>query len=338
MSWNTVDNAVRYDVYRAENAGGPYVLKLSTTGTTYSHESGVVGVTYWYYVRAVAADGTTADSNTVTRTCKLPRPAIKVSNVASTGCVRVTWEKVDGAVSYKVYRAASKNGSYRLMKTTTSTAYTNTSAEPGKTYYYKVKAVHSNSSATSAYSTVKSRTCDLAQPTVTLSNKASTGKIVIKWEPVEGATKYQVYRATSKDGTYTRISTTSSTSITNTSAKAGTTYYYKVRALCGTDAATSAYSEIKSRTCDLERPDVSITRSSGKPKLSWDKVSGAVSYKVYRATSKNGTYSLVKTTTSRSFKDTKAKSGRTYYYKVVAVCKNSGGNSAYSPIKSIKSR
>ena len=90
-----------------------------------------------------------------------------------------------------------------------------------------------------------------------------------------------------------------------------------------------------SATCTRE---VSITRSSGKPKVSWNKVTGAVSYKVYRATSKNGTYSLVKTTTSRSYKDTSAKSGKTYYYKVVAVCKTSAGNSAYSGIVSIKSK
>ena len=104
------------------------------------------------------------------------------------------------------------------------------------------------------------------------------------------------------------------------------------------DAAAAAYSEVKSCTCDLAQPSVSIALSSKKPKVSWGKVTGAVEYKVYRATSKTGTYSLVKTTTSSSYTDSKASSGKTYYYKVVAVCSNTAGNSAYSSVVSIKSK
>ena len=206
----------------------------------------------------------------------------------------------------------------------------------GKYYYYFVRAIAADGSY--ADSSIIGRTCDLAQTTVTLSNVASTGKIKISWEVVEGAAKYEVYRATSKTGTYSRISTTANTSVTNTKADAGKTYYYKVRAICDVDAAAAAYSEVKSRTCDLPRPTVSVALSSGKPKVSWGKVEGAVSYKVYRATSKTGTYSLVKTTTSLSYKNTGATAGKTYYYKVIAVCSNTAGNSAYSSIVSIKSK
>ena len=83
---------------------------------------------------------------------------------------------------------------------------------------------------------------------------------------------------------------------------------------------------------------VSIALSSNKPKVSWDKVNGAVEYTVYRATSENGTYELMKTTTSLSWKDTTAASGKTYYYKVVAVAAHSSANSAYSSVVSIKSK
>ena len=261
-------------------------------------------------------------------------PVVKGSNKASTGKISLTWEAVEGAEKYEVYRATSKTGKYSRMKTTTSTTYTNTSATAGKYYYYYVRAIDAGGNY--ADSNIVGRTCDLAQTTVTLSNVASSGKVKISWEAVEGATKYEVYRATSKNGTYSRISTTANTSVTNTKADAGKTYYYKVRAICDVDAAAAAYSAVKSRTCDLPQPSVSIALSSKKPKVSWGKVDGAVEYKVYRATSKTGTYSLVKTTTSLSYKDTKATSGKTYYYKVVAVCSNTAGNSAYSSIVSIK--
>ena len=155
---------------------------------------------------------------------------------------------------------------------------------------------------------------------------------------MDGAVKYEVYRAASKTGTYKLIKTTTDTGMTNGSATAGKAYYYKVKAIAANSAANSAYSEVKYRTCDLPQPKVSITRSSGKPKVSWAKVTDAKSYKVYRSASKSGTYALVKTTTSRSYKDTKAKAGKTYYYKVVAVCSNTSGSSAYSGVVSIKSK
>ena len=79
--------------------------------------------------------------------------------------------------------------------------------------------------------------------------------------------------------------------------------------------------------------------SSGKVKLTWDKVKGVESYEVYRATSKNGTYTKVGTTTSASYTNNSLKAGSTYYYKVKAVCsKTSYGNSAYSTIVSVKAR
>lgn len=55
-----------------------------------------------------------------------------------------------------------------------------------------------------------------------------------------------------------------------------------------------------------------------KTTLVWDKVKGASKYQVYRATSKNGTYKAVKTTTNEYWIDTKAKSDN-YWYKVRAV-------------------
>lgn len=56
-----------------------------------------------------------------------------------------------------------------------------------------------------------------------------------------------------------------------------------------------------------------------KIKLTWDKIEGVDGYKVYRAISKGGKYSLVKTTTSAntlSYINTGRTTGKTYYYKV----------------------
>ena len=77
--------------------------------------------------------------------------------------------------------------------------------------------------ANSAFSEVVARRCDCAAPVVTIGNNAKTGKITLKWKAVDGAAKYEVYRATSKTGKYTKLTTVKGTSLTNSSAKAGFT-------------------------------------------------------------------------------------------------------------------
>ena len=172
-----------------------------------------------------------------------------------------------------------------------------------------------------------------AAPVVKLGNSATSGKPMLTWNAVYGATSYRIYRSTSRGSGYSLLGTGTATSYTNTGAKAGTTYYYRVKA-CN-DAGLSPYSNIvsgkvKSVTPKPSAPVVKIgnSASSGKPMLTWNAVSGATSYKVYRATSQNGTYSLLGTVTATSYTNTGAKAGVTYYYKVKAV--NSAGESAYS--------
>ena len=337
LTWGAVEGAAKYEVYRATSKTGTYSRRTSTTKLTFTNTNAEAGKTYYYKVRAIAKDGTYADSKIVSRTCDLPRPVVTASNTASTGYPKLTWAAVDGAVSYKVYRSTSKDGTYSLAKTTTSTTYTNSTAKVGQTYYYKVLAVAENTAANSAYSVVKSRTCDLPQPVVTASNVTSTGYPKLTWTAVDGAVSYKVYRSTAKDGTYSLTKTTTGTSYTNTSAKPGNVYYYKVVAVAENTAANSAYSTVKSRTCDLAQPKASVAlNAKGQPVVTWEAVSGAREYKVYRATSADGSYSVMKTTTGTTYTNTNFEDGKTYYYKVRAICENTDGNSAYSSVLSIK--
>ena len=82
-----------------------------------------------------------------------------------------------------------------------------------------------------------------------------------------------------------------------------------------------------------------ITTSNGSPRLTWNAVTGAAKYEVYRATSKNGSYTKMFTTSNLSYTNTSAKAGTTYYYKVKAVSKvKSTANSAFSTVVSIRAR
>ena len=249
LTWNAVDGAKKYNVYRATSKSGTYKLVWTTVKTSYINTSIAAGKTRYYKVCAVGADGSEGNmSEIVVRACDCAKPVITLSSVASTGKVKVSWKAVEGATGYQVYRSATKNGTFSLIKTTTDLSYTDTSAAAGEKYYYKVKAIFDGkSSANSAFSSAKYRTTDLAAPVVTVT-LTSKGSPKLTWDAVKGATSYKVYRSTSKNGTFKRIATTTNTSLTNVSANAKTTYYYKVIAVHSNTAANSAYSTVKSIT------------------------------------------------------------------------------------------
>ena len=349
LKWNAVTGAAKYEVYRARSRSGEYIKYSTVTGTSYTNTSYIEdGNTYYYKVRALKSDGTAgAWSSIVSVTYRaastgtLPAPTVTGGN-DSQGRPTLKWDKVAGAAKYEVYRARSRSGEYIKYSTVTGTSYTNTSyIEDGNTYYYKVRALDANGTA-GAWSSIVSvtyraaSTGTLSAPAVTGGND-SRGRPTLKWNAVSGAAKYEIYRSYSRDGSYSKYSTQTSTAYTNSSyLTSGTTYYYKVRAL---DANGNAgpYSAAVSVTCRLKLTAPSVTGgkdSQGRPTLKWNAVSGAAKYEVYRSTSRSGTYTKYSTQTSTSYTNSSyLTSGTTYYYKVRAL----GSDGSYGPYSSVVS-
>ena len=269
----------------------------------------------------------------------LPAPAVTSATDPASGKITLNWAAVKNAEKYEVYRSLSKSGLYTKKITTDELGCTDTSAKAGYTYYYKVRAVAADGTK-GDYSSVVYRTCDCAAPVVKGGNNAATGKVTLTWDKVSGAKEYVVYRANYSNGTYTKMFTTKNTSYTNTTANAGYTYYYKVKAISYKTAyADSAMSNMVTRTCDCAAPAVKIAlNSDGHPKLTWDKVTGAEKYRVYRSTDgKNFSYCY--TATATYFNNNSTTAGTTYYYKVMAVsARTSYADSAMSSVVSIRAK
>lgn len=187
------------------------------------------------------------------------------------------------------------------------------------------------------------------KPNKVLGIKATSNSynsIKLTWnKAVNGANGYAVYRSTSKDGKYTlRKTITSKNTIefTDTGLDTNTTYYYKVRAyrMIADKKKYGSYSEIVCAKPVLSKTTITVSSKSKKATIKWNKVLGASGYKVYSATSSNGTYSLKKTITSintLSYTNTNLVSGKTYYYKVRAY-RNVNGKVVYGPYSAVKSK
>ena len=270
---------------------------------------------------------------------KLTAPSVKTDYLISTGKPYIKWAAVAGASKYEVYRSGSKDGTYTLLGTTTNLNYTDSKANAGYIYYYKVKAVNANS-IKSNYSATVAATCHCARPVVKPDYLISTGKPYIKWTAVSGASKYYVYRSGSSNGTYEYVGTTTATNYTDNKANAGYTYYYKVKAVSKVSSgANSYYSVVIGATCHCARPSVKITTSNGSPRLTWNAVAGANKYYIYRSTEANGTFEYLYSTKNLFYTNKSTVAGTTYYYKVKAVSKvKSTANSAFSTVVSIRAR
>lgn len=155
----------------------------------------------------------------------LSKPSVTLSNASATS-VKISWKKVRGAKKYNVMRSTKKTGGYKVVKTTSSLSYKNTGLKCGKTYYYKVKAVSGSKSSVSAAKSIK------AKPKKVSGLKASPSctSISLSWSKSSGVSGYEVFRATSSKGKFSKIKTTSSVSYKNTSLSFGKKCYYKVRA------------------------------------------------------------------------------------------------------------
>ena len=128
----------------------------------------------------------------------------------SSGNITLEWEKVRKADKYTVYYLSGKR--YTRIGSTAKTTYTVTDIEPDSTYRfmvrYSVEGVTSGVNDSFKISvTVKKADLKPSKPVVTAS--ARNGTVTLRWNAVEGAEKYAVYRYGSK---LKKVTTTTGTS------------------------------------------------------------------------------------------------------------------------------
>ncbi|MCO5385849.1 MAG: cell wall-binding repeat-containing protein [Desulfosporosinus sp.] len=357
LDWDSVSDASSYYVYRSTSSSGTYSKIATTTASRYTDDDLEEDTTYYYKVKAVDGSDTSAYSSRDYATTSdsdeddsdesdLSAPTDLTARAESSSEIYLDWDSVSNASFYHVFRSTSSSGTYSNIETTTTSSYTDSDLEKDTTYYYRVKAV--SSSETSAYSSKAyastsdsddSDDSDLSAPKNLTAEAESSSEIYLDWDSVSDASSYYVYRSASSSGTYSKIGTTTSSRYTDSDLEEDTTYYYKVKAVDGSDtseyssrdyATTSDSDEDDSDDSDLSAPTDLTARveSSNEIYLDWDSVSDATSYYVYTSTSSSGTYSKIASTTTSSYRDTNLSKNTTYYYKVVAV--NSSDTSAYS--------
>ncbi len=175
----------------------------------------------------------------------LGTPSHVEANVLDTNKIDLSWDSISNAISYNVYRTTADSGIYSLITSVAIPYYVDESVSPGVTYYYKVQTADAND--TSAYSNVVTATAlldasVLTPPIYFVATSQNNSQILLNWNVVKNANYYNIYRATSYTGTYTKISLVGLPYYCDNGLSSGQTYYYKLQAV--NDNGPSKFSNI----------------------------------------------------------------------------------------------
>ncbi|MCM1108428.1 MAG: hypothetical protein NC388_05150 [Clostridium sp.] len=258
-----------------------------------------------------------------------------VSAKVNGSSISISWNAVTGATKYNVYRNSSSTGSFSYITTTSGTTATDNNPLSGFNYY---KVTAANGSKESDYSSMVYASFFAKPATPTGLRAIQSGNAInVSWNAVQNAYYYRLWYSTPAGiQDFTNVYAPSTSAVFNQNMKDGT-YTFWVQALNSNydESASSAKISCTFKSgsggsggdgqSKLDTPQNLEAYSGGSyVQISFDEVSLAYQYELYRSTS--ATYGYTKIPASGGsisgkryiLTDSNPKSGTTYY-KVKAV-------------------
>ena len=245
VSWNASSGASSYEIWRnTVNDSGSATSLGTDAASPFDDTSAALGTTYFYWVTATNACGTSAFSlpDTGARDPSATPAPGGVAATDGTSCTTITvsWTAVGGATSYQIWRNTVDNsGTATQIATDTASPYSDTTAAASTTYFYWARAVGPCGTSAFSNSDAGSRGSGSAPPAPKFvrATDGNCNSVTVTWRASNGATGYQIWRGTTtSSSSAVQIGTSSTLSFVDTTPFPGATYYYWVKATnsCGT--------------------------------------------------------------------------------------------------------
>ena len=296
LTWRKVNGASGYNVYRKlENDKNYKLIKtINGNGNVEFTDSGLkCGVKYYYRVNGFR----TVDSkNYEGRGSKdylglttPAQPALKSAKSLGYNTISIEWTKVEGATGYDIYRKAtgtySKIGTVNKQSTVT---FKDEKAVTGVRYQYTVRAFYNKNGIkrVSTYENYIHGTAYPSNPNLTSVTSVEYNAIELKWDKVDGANGYKIYRKLPSDKNYKELITLyeQTDKYTDQTVTCGTTYQYIIKSFRYENGKTYTSGNNLAVSCKAVPPVVKVKVAStgyNSLKVSWEKVNGATGYRIY---------------------------------------------------------
>ncbi len=252
---------------------------------------------------------------------------------------KLKWDKVTNASGYDIYIKNKKN-KFTKLASVTKNSYTIKGKTPAKEYTVRIKA-----KIKTTYGTFKSESTELTfrtKPGKVTAVKVSSVKTTafnLSWEKTKATSRYYVYQYNSKKKKYVKVAELKKPSYKVTVLKAGTTYKFKIKtvklsdgkALCTNTSEVFSFTTKPAKVGALKASSVKKTNLT----LSWDKVTGAEKYQIYKYDGGKKKYVRVATVDGKTkYKVKGLKAGTSYKFKVRAL-KTLNGKKYYGGYSSV---
>ena len=270
-----------------------------TVSTSYLQRGLTDGATYYWIVTAVNALGegppSAQASGTPAAPVAAPPAPTGLALAVGNGQLTVIFDAVAGATSYNLYYrdvpgVTTANGTQVLDITS---PHVLGGLTDGTSYGVIVTAVNALGEGPASAEVDAIPAAPVAVPAAPtgLAAAVGDGELTITWDPVAGATSYNLYYATSSGvtpATGTELPGARSPYLQSGLVDA-TTYYYVVTAVNGLgEGAPSPQVSATPEVPTLVPPaptGLTVLAGDGEATLSWDPVAGATSYNLYFSTS-----------------------------------------------------
>ncbi len=320
VSWNEYGD--KYYLYKKDGSGD-WNLIFEGNDISYIDTDVVPDMTYCYSLVA-EKDGKKSSFDTKGFTfTTLGETKIKSVVNSVDNSVLIKWNKKAGATGYEIYRKADGSEFEKIGVTgDTSSFYDITEKKNNLRYSYTVKAFGKYADGTMNTQGVSH--LYMEAPVNVSAEAVKNGGNKISWNEVKGAISYNVYRK-APGGDWSLLGNTTTSEYTDSKVKSNSKYYYAVKALNG--AVEGCFMSGFGVNCLNAPVLVSLKKSGTSLKLSWQSVTGANGYYIYRK-EEGGSFKKIATVGALSYTDKTAKeSGKKYIYTVKAY--NDGGVGLY---------
>ena len=316
ISWEAVKGAEKYRVYRKTEGAKKYT-RIATVGEdTLSYidkSSKKDGETYIYAVKAV--NGTNA--GILSNKSIITLFGVKKPTASCVGEVlTIKWDAVENASDYKLFKKNSEDQWDLVYSGTDVFEYVDTLASRGNKYIYSL--VVEKDGQYSSFDTKGVTVYCLAEPKISSVKSSVDNSVLVKWNKIEGATKYNIYRESPFED-YKLIGTTKKTSFSDTDEKKNNyfyTYYVEAANEYGTGiSGNNMHSHLYMKAPEL----VSVKWNNNGNVVKWKRVAGATSYVIMRRTPSGDYKKIAEVKDVLSYKDKTAKKKSKYYYTVAAM-------------------